>query len=323
MSRLLALLGIDVSMKSLVACILVGDKTYRSSFENGAEGHAELLAWASSKAEGLGIRAAVEATGSHHKELVRYLDENGQGCLVLNPRQARDLAKGLGISSKTDKVDAQVIAQVLEVSKVRYQVPRTKLHDDLRDISRQVQDLTALLARTKNRLKTPARYKGAIDSDERLIRFFSAEIRKLEAKWLALVNKSETLKAKFEHQLTIPGIGPKTARIVVSELPENLEGFKSKQVACYAGVSPCTKESGSLKDAAHIHGGNPNLRNAFFMPSLRASSMIPEFKDFYARLRSKGRTHRQAATAVMHKLIRRSAAVHIRHQPWLPILDKS
>lgn len=317
MSRLLALLGIDVSMKSLVACILVGDKTHRSSFDNTAEGHAKLLAWASSKAEGLGIRAAVEATGSHHKELVRYLDENGQACLVLNPRQARDLAKGLGISSKTDKVDAQVIAQMLEVSKVRSQVPRTKLHDDLRDISRQVQELTALLARTKNRVKTPARCKLARDSDERLIRFCDKEIRKLEAKWLVLVKKSETLKTKYEHQITIPGTGAKTARIVVSELPENLEGYKSKQVACYAGVSPCTKESGSVKETAHIQGGNPHLRNAFFMPSLRASAMIPEFKDLYARLRAKGRTHKQAATAVMHKLIRRSAAVHIRHQAWL------
>lgn len=323
MSRLLALLGIDVSKKSLMVCLMVEEKTYRSKFDNSAEGHAELLAWASSKAEGLTIRAAVEATGSHHKELVRYLQKKGQTCLVLNPRQARDLAKGLGISSKTDKVDAQVIAQMLEVSKVKSQVPRSKLHEDLRDISRQVQEVTDLLARTKNRLKTPARCKVAKDSDEALIRFYSTQIRKLEAKWLALLKSSETLKAKYEHQLSIPGIGPKTARVVVSELPEDLEGFSSKQVACYAGLTPWTRESGSLKEAAHIHGGNSHLRKGFFMPSMCASWRLPEFKDFYARLRSKGRTHKQAITAVMHKFIRRSAAVHIRHQPWLPILDKS
>ena len=322
MSRLLALLGIDVSKCSLEACMVRGEKIHRSKFNNDAHGHVELLSWASSKAEGFAIRAAVEATGSHHKELARYLEKHGQACLVLNPRQARDLAKGLGISCKTDKVDAEVIAQVLEVSKVRSQVPRAKLHDDLRDISRQIQELTELSGRTKNRLGTPARCKVVKSSDEALIRFCATQIRKLETKWLALVNKSETLNAKYEHQLSIPGIGPKTAKVVVSELPEALEGFSSKQVACYAGVTPCTKESGSLKEAAHIQGGNSHLRQAFFMPSLSASTRNPECKEFYARLRAKGRSHKQAITAVMHKLIRRSAAVHIRHQPWLENLDK-
>jgi transposase len=323
MSRLLALLGIDVSKKSLMACMIVEEKIHRSRFDNAQQGHAELLSWASSRAGGLTIRAAVEATGSHHKELVRSFEKRGQACLVLNPRQARDLAKGLGISSKTDKVDAQVIAQMLEVSKVKSQVPRSKLHEDLRDISRQIQEVTDLLSRTKNRLKTPARCRVAKDSDEALVRFYGAQIRKLEAKWLALLKSAETLQVKYQHQLSIPGIGPKTARVVVSELPEDLEGFNSKQVACYAGLTPWTKESGSLKEAAHIHGGNSHLRKGFFMPSLRAAWMMPEFKELYARLRSKGRTHKQAVTAVMHKFIRRSAAVHIRHQPWLPILDKS
>lgn len=321
MSRLLALLGIDVAKSSLAACMLTEEKIHRAKFDNSAQGHAELLNWARAKAGDLDIRAGVEATGSHHKELVRCFQKRGLTCLVLNPRQARDLAKGLGISCKTDKVDAQVIAEVLELSKVRSQVPRSKLHDDLRDISRQIQELTDLSSRTKNRLTTPARCKTAKDSDQALIRFYGAQIRKLEAKWLALVKENETLKAKYEHQLSIPGIGPKTARTVVSELPEALEEFSSKQVACYAGLTPCNKESGAQKESAHIFGGNPYLRKAFFMPSLTASSRNPEHKAFYAKLRAKGRTHRQALIAIMHKLVRRSAAVHIRHSPWLAAVD--
>ena len=321
MSRLLALLGIDVSMRTLVVCMLIGERTHRAEFANTRHGHGELLEWACCKAEGVVLRAGVEATGSHHKELARYFEEKGHLCLVLNPRQVRDLAKGLGISCKTDKADAEVIAQVLEVSKVKSQAPRAKLHDDLRDICRQVQQLTEVCSEAKNRLRTPARCQLAKDSDEALIKFCQAQIRKLELKWLELVKQIETLKAKYEHQLSIPGIGPKTAKVVVSELPECLEGLHSKNVARYAGVTPCTKESGSRKESAHIEGGNAHLRRAFFMPALSASARDPEYKAFYARLRAKGRTHKQAIIALAHKLIRRSASVHIRHSPWQPDLD--
>src|SRR5205807_728125 len=107
--------------------MVFGEKIYRSEFANTREGHEELLCWACSKAEGAVLRSGLEATGSHHKELVRYFEEQGHLCLVLNPRQVRDLAKGLGISCKTDKADAYVIAQVLGVSKIKSQVPRAKL----------------------------------------------------------------------------------------------------------------------------------------------------------------------------------------------------
>src|SRR5579872_3430750 len=96
MFTLLAFLGIDVAMRFLEGCLIVGGKTHSCKFANTAEGHAALLAWALRKAGEATVKAGVEATGSYHKELVRYFNDRGYSCVVLNPKQARDLASGMG-----------------------------------------------------------------------------------------------------------------------------------------------------------------------------------------------------------------------------------
>lgn len=103
MLTLHAFLGIDVAMRMLVACLLVGEREHSASFPNTADGHAALLDWALFRVDGAPLRAAVEATGNYHKEIVRYFAEHGHLCLVLNPKQVRDLASGMGITCKTDK----------------------------------------------------------------------------------------------------------------------------------------------------------------------------------------------------------------------------
>lgn len=321
MLTLHALLGVDVAKSTLEAFLRAGEAERRRGFDNSPEGHKDLLAWALREAGGLPIRAGVEATGSHHKALARFLEAQGVRCLVLNPRQVRDLASGLGVSCKTDRADARTIALTLEVSRLRAQAPRSALHEELRDVSRQVQALTELCADVRRRLATPSRAKAARDSDEALLRFCRAQVRLLERRWLAALEKSQALKEKYEHQLSVPFIGPKTARVIVSELPQDTSAHSPKQVARYAGSTPCLRHSGEGKATGRIQGGNARLRTACHMPALLASSKDPECKGLYARLRAKGRTHKQALTAVAHKLIRRAAAVHIRHSPWRQELD--
>lgn len=55
-------------------------------------------------------RVVLEATGRYHSLCSGLLAQSGLPVVVINPRQARDFAKALGISAKTDAVDAQVLA---------------------------------------------------------------------------------------------------------------------------------------------------------------------------------------------------------------------
>ena len=53
----------------------------------------------------------VEATGSYEQTIVDWLHENRVPVAVVNPRQVRDFAKGIGCDAKTDPIDARVLAR--------------------------------------------------------------------------------------------------------------------------------------------------------------------------------------------------------------------
>jgi transposase len=90
--------GIDVSKRHLDAC--VGSDACHVA--NDAQGWDELTAK---------LRAAnvdlvvIEATGGYERGLVGALQSAGVTVARVNPRQARDFAKSMGVLAKTDQVD--------------------------------------------------------------------------------------------------------------------------------------------------------------------------------------------------------------------------
>ena len=59
----------------------------------------------------------VEATGGLESPLVALAASSGLAIAVINPRQARDFAKAIGVLAKTAKVDALVLARFAEAVK--------------------------------------------------------------------------------------------------------------------------------------------------------------------------------------------------------------
>ena len=78
------------------------------SFANDEAGRCDALAAFRNKQPTLNV---VEATGGLETPMVAMLAAEGLSVAVLNPRQARDFAKALGILAKTDRVDAHVLAR--------------------------------------------------------------------------------------------------------------------------------------------------------------------------------------------------------------------
>ena len=52
----------------------------------------------------------VESTGGMEKPLAAALIDAGHVVAIINPRQARDFAKGMGLLAKTDRIDARMLA---------------------------------------------------------------------------------------------------------------------------------------------------------------------------------------------------------------------
>ena len=308
-------LGIDACALHL-ECMVVnveGEVLRKSRFSNTQDGFARLWTW---KGEDV-VCTGIEATGIYHKDLCRYLGEGGHPVTVLNPYRARSLAIGLGVLAKSDQTDALVLANMMRLLRPKPTCLRSELHDRLRAISRLIQSHTEDRTEAKKRLKGTLG-REAKDAISRHIAFLTSEILVLEKSWLELVGQSQALNENYKLALSVPYIGPKTARVVVSELPEDLVGFTPKQIAAYVGVVPQTNSSGKcVKHASIGHTGNAHIRKASFMPAVLGCFKDAELSAFYNKLIAKGRHHLQATVAVMHKCMLRIGAVLTRRSPWV------
>ena len=109
--------GIDCSKDELV-CALArrqDDDSIRTgrakTFRNTSAGFASLLDWvATSIGPSASALFILEASGVYHEELTYCLHKAGHDVSVLVPRRARAFAEASGISTKTDAVDAAVLA---------------------------------------------------------------------------------------------------------------------------------------------------------------------------------------------------------------------
>ena len=70
-----------------------------------------------------------------------------------------------------------------------------------------------------------------------MIAYFGKEIALLEKQMAAVVAKSETWKTQEVLLRTAPGVGPKTALVLLAQLPE-LGQVNRGQIAALAGLAP-------------------------------------------------------------------------------------
>jgi transposase len=310
-------LGIDVSSLELWAAAVDESRkvVVRKRASNDEAGCHALADWIQSFSGRPFV--VFEATGVYHRLLAKVLANRGIAFRELNPRMARDLAKGLGILHKTDKADAAVLAQAALMLKPDPSVPRSTLHLELRDVSRQILSLTEDRANVRKRLGMPSRADSARQSDRRMVEFFTREINSLERHWKELLKNAPVLLERYRLALTVPHIGHKTARAFVSELPEDLEPYSSKKLCAYSGPAPRDHASGRKNSGAWVpKTGNARLRKALHMISILAIGRDERFKNLYARLKAKGKHHNAAITAVQHKLVRNLIAVLKRKTIW-------
>jgi transposase len=103
-------LGIDIAKQKFDAALLVDGKTKHKACKNSAEGFETLMLWL----EKQGIRkvhACLEATGNYGEDLAIYLHEAGHIVSVVNPARIKGFAQSELIRTKTDKLDAALIAR--------------------------------------------------------------------------------------------------------------------------------------------------------------------------------------------------------------------
>jgi len=313
-------LGIDVSKLKFNACLLRhGGKLRHKSFPNTPAGFSQLSDWL----EGLGAgraHACMEATGTYYEALASYLHERGHAVSVVNPASVRDYARSRLSRTKTDRVDASLIAGFCaERRPPAWRPPAPELRE-LQALVRRLDSLREMRTMEENRLSSGVRVAAVRASLEDSIAHLSEQIRKTEALIADHIGRHPGLRRQRELLDTIPGIGAATAAVLLGEMPDLKEYRSARAVAALAGLVPRERQSGSsVRGRVRLSKiGNSRLRKALYFPAVTALRCSPFFQQWAAGLRQRGKSKMAVIGAAMRKLIHLAYGVLKTGKPFDP-----
>ena len=307
--------GVDVSKAKLdVAALATTGEIRRKKFGNTAQGHAELMTWLERFTS---CRVAVEATGTYHQCLTAALQAGGIYVSVLNPAQVSYFVKSQQRRNKTDKADALWLA----VYAKERQPASTLLVDSRQSLAREIGALAKDITRLKNRLeaaesgqahaKVAASLKRRIAALEEEKKEFEAELEQ---------ETKTTHEPELSLLVSIPGIGKRSACILLAELGEVRRFASARKLVAFAGLTPAQFESGTsiIRRSAISRLGSNHLRRILFMPCLAAIRFNPIIKGFFERLVQGGKHKKAALVACMAKLLKIVYGVLTHQKPFDP-----
>lgn len=292
--------GIDVA-KDHVDVAMVGASLTPMRFDNEIDGHAALVAALQPLSPQLVV---MEATGGYEAALACALQAAGMAVAVVNPRQARDFAKALGRLAKTDRIDAEGLAEFGRMLLTRPDLARylrpleTPAQQDLAALVTRRRQLVTMLGMERQRL---AIARPAVRrSVQALIRAIEKQLDQVDGE----MTRHLTTHFRELDQLlrTTGGIGPVVSATLIADLPE-LGRLTRRQIAALVGVAPMAWDSGQMRGRRRIQGGRFEIRRALYMATLVAARYNPVIRAHYERLVAAGKLKKVALVACMRKLL--------------------
>lgn len=303
-------IGIDVSSKELSVVMSMDGKHRKVQlFENQAEDHQRLIAGIK-KLSGETI-VCMEATGIHHFDLAVTLSRvESIKVMVINPKAAHNFAKALMQRSKTDSIDADMLASYAErMPLVEWQRPDEDALA-LRTLARRISATNKIKAQVKNQLSSLLATQETPDivvtQTQDLINTLENQIVVFRHRALEILHKNEKMQKSYALITSVKGIADASAIQLLGELLTMPKDLTVKQWVAYAGLDPRHFESGSSvsKKAKISKAGNRYIRQALYMPALVASRCEPHIAAYYQHLQEKrGLQKIQAICAVMRKML--------------------
>ncbi len=297
-------LGIDVGKKKLYAALLIDPtkKPKRKTVNNDEAGHQDLLDWLRRQRVER-VHACMEATSTYAHPVARLLYQQGHTVTIANPKQVKAFANSLLVRTKNDRVDAYIIAQFCAERRPRAWTPPPPEVEELQALARRLDALEKMLSAEKNRLETAP--SEVVEDIKAHIAFLRQQQESVMEKIRQHIEKHEHLRRQRDLILSIPGIGEKTAAILLAEIGDIKRYKNARQLAAQAGITPKEYQSGTIQKKTHLSKiGNARLRKALFMPALAAITYNPAIKQFRERLLAAGKQKMAVVGAIMHKLIR-------------------
>ena len=312
MKELKSSVGIDISKDSFEVCIkqLVSERVVikaTHSFQNSFKGFDDFLEWTLRKVPSPIF--VMETTGVYHEDLTHFLYSNDQKVSVVLANKMKHFAKSLNIKTKTDKADAQMIAQYGLERQLEWWKPMMPQMKNLRDLCRERLSLKKDLVRSKCQVHALKHAHSTLDVvlqlKEQQIEFLEKNIQIIENEIVRITEQDMEFSRRVKNIETIKGLRLLTIVTVLCETNGFAQFNNIRQVVSYAGLDIAERQSGLFKGKTRISKkGNSRIRESLYMPALSATSYNEHIKALYQRVIERNPTiKRKGVVAGMRKLL--------------------
>ena len=311
-------LGIDISKKDFHVVLLSEEsKQKHRKFTNDLEGFEQLKEWLKLK-EVEELHACMEATSIYGDALAEFLFIAGYSVSVVNPARIKGFAKSELLRTKTDSVDAALIARFCAAIKPPRWKPTAPEVKELQALVRRLDSLQEMVNQEHNRLETATAKVAELTTAH--LDYLKQQQKLIKQLIDEHFERHPKLKQQRELLTSIPGIGIQTAAVFLAEVGRVEDYQSARQLAAYAGLTPSERSSGTS-----VHGksrlsctGNVRLRRALYMPAIVSMRFNPLLKAFSDRLLERGKVKMQAIGAIMRKLVHLAFGILKSQTPFDP-----
>ena len=306
--------GVDVGKAELHACVEGEERTVA----NAPAGFRALRKWFSKRGV---ARAILEPTGRYRRRLRPSLATAGFEAVVADPLRSRRFAEALGALAKTDRIDAAMLARFgAAMPQLEAVAPREGVEEALEDL---LASRSALVETCSRMELTASQMNDVAAAPLREVQASAKQrIARLDRSIAALVQSDEDWARRYAILLSIPGIGPVNAAMLLCWMPE-LGALRGRQAASLLGVAPFAADSGKSRGARHIRGGRRRPRTGLYRAARTAAVRNPDLKLVFDRLKAAGKAHKVAIVAVMRKLVLLANALLRDDRRWTPEAPRS
>lgn len=295
--------GIDISKDDFHACLVQGERQQPNSFPNNKSGYSQMLRWLKNRRCSQ-VHACLEATGAYWTGVAQALYDGGVVVSVVNPSRTAFYARSLLRRTKTDKVDAAMIAQFCQTQRPDAWVPPAPEILEIRGLLTYRDHLVAERVKLNQAISQLHVSKELGRLHQRQMKTLDAQVTAIEKQLRVLVDRHADVADCVARLTAVKGIGFLTALFLIAWLPiERLRDEKA--AAAYVGLTPRERRSGTS-----IHGqvricktGNGTLRKALYLAATSAMRYNAVLAPFAARLRAAGKAPKVVHVAVMRKMV--------------------
>lgn len=314
--------GIDFSKEKIDVAIIFAEGLTETSmrvsneFKNSVSGYKQLVKWVEESSNGTEPSLWLfcgENTGDYSKPLCNFLYGRGFDMWLENAKSIKD-ASGIR-RLKSDRADANMIAEyaMRNYDKAIIYEPLSESLSQLRELflyrqmvvrhrcSFQVRRGEKRLNMEKSPVKTMISQSG-----RHIVTELNKEIEKIDKRIAELIDSDDELAQVFTIVTSIPGIGTQNA-VCLMVYTDNFRrfNFDSRKIACYYGIAPFGRDSGtSVHTDPHVHYmANRQIKAMLSQAALSAARFNPVIASYYSRLIAKGKKRQIVLNNVKNKLV--------------------